>query len=311
MKDPSLREKLVVVQKQMEAMKVESPSSPSLFEVSESSGGQAKFEPWKVMATALLLTSPSLAFRLGMSGGPLRSGLASGRTNIVGPNPIMFGTGDSDAEAAIKLARLELEEMLTATITRREDSQLALKFVQLKTEGTATISRREETRAALKLALLKAEVTATIAKREETQAAFKLAQLKAEGAATIAKREGTLAARKVAQLAQLKAEVTATIARREETRAARQLAQLRFEGATTIARHDDTHAARKLAQLKSGFWVVSGRSLAVGQRSWSGLRRILGLYWAFLGARFGAFLDALGRCSITALWLLGYKFALM
>jgi len=62
MKAPSLQKQMASVQKQMDAMKVE---SPSLLEVSESSDGGAKVKPWKAMAATLLLTSnlsPSVAF---------------------------------------------------------------------------------------------------------------------------------------------------------------------------------------------------------------------------------------------------------
>merc|ERR1719335_958355 len=59
MEDPSLQKMMALVQKQMEA------ESPSLLEVGESSGEEAKVVPWKVMAAALLMMSnlsPSLAF---------------------------------------------------------------------------------------------------------------------------------------------------------------------------------------------------------------------------------------------------------
>jgi len=60
--DPKVQKQLASVQKQMKAAKAE---SPSLLEVSESSGEGAAVEPWKAMIATLLLSSnlvPSFAF---------------------------------------------------------------------------------------------------------------------------------------------------------------------------------------------------------------------------------------------------------
>lgn len=91
LEDPILQKKMALVEEQIKTMKLGKESSSSLLEVSESSGGQATIEPWKVMAAAILCNQAAavLAFRIGTISGSLQPGSALSSANIARPFPIM------------------------------------------------------------------------------------------------------------------------------------------------------------------------------------------------------------------------------
>lgn len=120
MKNQSLQEQMASVAKQMEAMKVKSPSSPSLLEVGELSGGQATFEPWKAMAATLLLKDPSFALHIGKGSASLQLGSASGRSNLARSFPTMLETGGTNMmpEAKAKLKACEVMPKACAAMAK-------------------------------------------------------------------------------------------------------------------------------------------------------------------------------------------------